>query len=121
MHDVSEMNSDPQFDATLARDIVIAFRERPLNLNHTLHRFECASELEQKSITDRLDLSAVEACENCPQQATMFFQQLERESFIALRQRAITNHVGKNDRGELALFGVIAHWMRPRAANGTTA
>ena len=59
MHDVPEMNSDPQFNSTLARDVVIALRERPLNLDRTLHRLEGAVELEQESVTDGFNLGAV--------------------------------------------------------------
>jgi len=104
LHDVPEMNSDSQFDSSLARDIVIALRERPLNLNRTLYGLERTAELEQESVTNSLNLGAAEAGENFPQHAPVFLEQLKRVGFVALRQRAVSDHVGKNDRGELALF-----------------
>ena len=39
----------------------------------------------------------------------MFFEQLERELVVALRERAVAHHVGKHDRGELALFRRATH------------
>jgi len=44
----------------------------------------------------------------------MFFQQFQRERFLALRQRAIAHHVREHDRGELALFGVFERheWIK---------
>ena len=39
----------------------------------------------------------------------MFLQQFQRKLVVALRQRAVTHHVGKHDGGELALLRVGAH------------
>src|ERR1700731_1959103 len=93
----------------LARDVVIALRERALNLDCTLHRFESAVELEQESVADRFRLEAVEARQNLTQYSAMFFQQFEREGFVALRHRAVADHVREQDGGEFALLGVGAH------------
>ena len=41
----------------------------------------------------------------------MFFEQLQRERLVALRQRAVAHHVREHDGGELALFGVAAHFF----------
>jgi hypothetical protein len=100
-----EMNSDPQLDSTLTRDIVIAFCECPLHLDCILYCFECAAELEQESVADRFNLGAMEARKNLADYATMFLQQLEREGFVPLRDRGVTDHVGENDRCESALLG----------------
>src|SRR6185503_1555164 len=43
----------------------------------------------------------------------MFFEQLQRERLVALRQRAVAHHVRKHDGGKLAGFGVAAHFSRP--------
>jgi hypothetical protein len=36
----------------------------------------------------------------------MFLEQLERERFVALRERAVAHHVGNHESRQLALFGV---------------
>jgi hypothetical protein len=50
----------------------------------------------------------------------MFLQQFLSELFVSLAQRAVTDHVGEHDGGELALFGVSAHGCFPnsRACKG---
>ena len=92
-----------QFNATLARDIVIAFRKRALDssAHGTASR---RSELEQESVADGFNLGAMEARQNLAHDATMFLEQLESEGFVALRHRAVTDHVGKHNGCELALF-----------------
>src|SRR5215467_371967 len=55
-------------------------------------------EFDQKTVADRFDLSAVELGENRTQQRAMFLKQLERQLFVALRQPAVTDHVGEHDR-----------------------
>src|SRR5207247_9430161 len=77
-NDVAEMNSDPQFDLTLVRNIMIALCERPLDFDRTLHCFECAAEFEQESVPDRFDLGAVEARENFAHDSAMLLEQFER-------------------------------------------
>jgi hypothetical protein len=104
MHDVPEMNSDFQFDTTLTRDIVVAFRKRPLDFERALHCFKRAAELEQESVADGFNLGAVEARQNLAHDAAMFLKQLEGEGFVPLRHRAVTDHVGKHNGCELALF-----------------
>ena len=39
------------------------------------------------------------------QQPAMFLQQLESDFVVALGERAVADHVGKHNGGELALFG----------------
>jgi hypothetical protein len=52
----------------------------------------------------------VKARENLTQQSPMFFEQLERKLVVALRKRAVADHVSKHDGSELAYFlSVGAH------------
>lgn len=81
---------------------------RALDFYRALHRFQRAAEFREKSVADRFDFDAVQARKNFPQQATMFFQQFEREFVIALGQCAVANHVGEHDGSQPALF-VIRH------------
>src|SRR5437773_10239290 len=52
----------------------------------------------------------MESGENCPEQLPMFLQQLQRELTVALRQRAVTHHVGEHDGRELPYL-VVAHLL----------
>ena len=42
----------------------------------------------------------------------MFFEQLEGEPVVALRQRAVTHHVGEHDGGEFTLFDLFGRHER---------
>ena len=77
-------------------------------------------EFDQKTVPDCFDLGAVETGKNFPQQFSMLLQQFQRKLVVALRQRAVPDHVGEHDGGELALFGVSAHGCFPnsRACKG---
>ena len=71
MHDGPEMNSDFQFDAMLARDVVIAFRKRPLDFSAHCTASSAASELEQERVADGFNLGAMEARQHLAHDATM--------------------------------------------------
>jgi hypothetical protein len=104
MHDITDVNPDLKFDSAVGADIMIPLGQRPLNFDRALRRFECASKLYEESVADGFNFGAVKARKNLAQQASMFFQQLERELIVALRQRAVAHHVGKHDGRELALL-----------------
>jgi len=103
----------------LAWDVVIALGQRALNFNGALGRFEGALELDQESVADGFNLAAIKPRKQRAQQAPMFFQQLDRQRLIALRQCAVADHFGEHDGGQFALFGVGVHFtsfMRWRMA-----
>ncbi len=109
MHDVTNMNSNLEFDPSLRSHVVVAFGEGPLDFDGALRRFQGAVELDQESVPDSFDLGPVEARKHFAEQPAMLLQQFQRKFIIALRQRAVAHHVGEHDGGEFALFGVGAH------------
>ena len=70
-----------------------------------LRRFQRAPEFDQKSVADGFDFGAVKPRKDFAQQPAMFLQQLESDFVVALGERAVADHVGKHNGGELALFG----------------
>ena len=63
---------------------------RALNLNGTLRRLQRAGEFDQESVTDGLDLGAVEPGKDFAKQPAVFFEQFESEPIVALRQGAVS-------------------------------
>ena len=61
MDHIADMNADLDFDSPVRSHIMIALGKCALNLNGTLCCFERAVKLDEKSISDRLDLRPVEA------------------------------------------------------------
>src|SRR5207253_7626683 len=84
-------------------DVMVALGQGALDFDGALRRFQRAAELHKESITDGFDFRAVKARENLPQQVAMLFEQLQGESVVALRERAVTHHVGEHDGGQFAL------------------
>src|SRR5689334_15881650 len=66
--------------------------ERGLQINRALHRGQRARELNQETIARGLDLTTIVSGKNAAHQAAMLLEQFQRESFIALRERAVTHH-----------------------------
>ena len=91
----------------------VTLGQRALNFDGALRRLQRAVELDQKSVADRFDLSAVKPRKDLSKQLPMFLQQFLGKLFIALRKRAVAHHVGKHDGGELALLSFGAHSSRP--------
>ena len=48
----------------------------------------------------------------------MFLEQLKRERFVALRERAVADHVREHNRGELAMLGEGLGHIAPRRIQG---
>jgi len=83
MHNVANMNADFDFNAAISWGIYVALGQCPLDFDGALRRFQRAVELDQKSVTDRLDLRPVKARKYLAQQSPMFFEQLKRELVVA--------------------------------------
>src|SRR5690349_1162597 len=88
---------------------MVAVRQRTLDFDGALGGLQSAAELNQEGVADGLDLSAVEAGKKRTQQLSVFFEQLQRQRLVALGQRAVADHIREHDRGQLAVFGVVAH------------
>src|SRR5438093_708601 len=119
MHHVANVNADSDLDLPVGGGIGIALGQSALNCHGALSRFQCALELDQESVPDRFDLDAVELRKDFPQQPAMFLQQFLGKLVVALAQRAVADHVGEHDRGQLA-FLVGAHSF-PNSRVGLTA
>jgi hypothetical protein len=104
MHDITDMNSNLQFDASIVRDAEIAFRQSALDFDGALRRFQRAGEFHEESVTDGFDLGTVEPRKDFSQKPAVFFEQFESEPIVALGQGAVAHHVGKHDGGKPTLF-----------------
>src|SRR6202011_1247317 len=109
MDHVTDVDPDLELDPPVGCDVRVAFGQGTLNFDRALRSFQGAAEFDEEGIADGFDFNAMKRRKDFAEQATMFFQQLQGKLVVALGQRAITNHVGKHDGGELALFGVGAH------------
>ena len=109
MHHVANVNADFKLDASIRRDIGIAFGQRSLDFNRALRCFQRAPEFDQERVTNRFYFSAVKPRKDFPKQPAMFLQQFLGKLFVALAQRAVAHHVGEHDGGELALL-IGAHF-----------
>ena len=82
--------------------------QRSLDFNCALRCFQCTPEFNQERVTYGFYFGAVKPRKDFPKQPAMFLQQFLGKLFVALRQRAVTHHVGEHDGGQLALLiGVI--------------
>src|SRR5205823_6071443 len=109
MYHIANVNADFKLDASIGRDIGVAFGQRSLNFNRALRCFQRAPELDQERVTDRFYFRAVKPRKDFPKQPAMFLQQFLGKLFVPLAQRAVTHHVGEHDGGQLALL-VSAHF-----------
>jgi len=112
MDNIADVNADLEFDPPVAGNVVVGLGQGALDFDAALRRFQRAAEFHKESITDDFDFGAVKARENLPQQMAMFFEQLEGEPVVALRQRAVTHHVGEHDGGEFTLFDLFGRHER---------
>ena len=112
MNNVTDVNTDLQFNPPVGRDVMVALGQGTLDFNSASRRFQRAAEFHKESITDGFDFRAVKARKDFPQQLAMFFEQLQGEPIVALRQRAVTHHVGEHDGGQFALFDVLGGHAR---------
>src|SRR5439155_20043159 len=112
MDNVADVNADLEFDPPVERDVVVALGQGALDFDAALRRLQRAAEFHKEGITDGFDFRAVKARKDLPQQMAMFFEQLEGEPVVALRQCAVTHHVGEHDGGQFALFDVFGRHER---------
>jgi hypothetical protein len=94
-HHITEMQPDAHLDPPLARR-GIAFSEHALNLDCAAGALERAGELDEEAVADRLDLPAAVFREDAVEERVMLVEQLQREGFILLRERAVADHVGEH-------------------------
>ena len=85
MHHVADVDADAHLELAFGRRGEIALRQRALDLDGALRRFERAGEFDQEPIAQGLDLQPVEAREEVAQQTAVLLQQLECERLVALR------------------------------------
>ena len=115
MNHVADVNADFEFNPPVRRDVMVALGQGALDLNGTLRGLQGAAEFDEESVTDGFDLGAVEPGKDFAEEPTMFFEQFESESIVALCQRAVAHHVSEHDGGELALLGVLGRHERIKA------
>lgn len=120
---VADVNADFKFNPPIGRDVMVALGQGALDFDGTLRSLQGAAEFDEESVTDGFDLGSVEPGKDFAKEPTMFFQQFESESIVALGQRAVAHHVCEHDGGEFPLPHIGAHGsvnstVRINTANG---
>ena len=98
------MNANSNLQLSVCRCAQVAPGQRLLEFDRAIHRGHRAGELNQKAVAYRFYLLSLIFQERGPQESAVFLEQLQRQRLVALRQRAVSHHVRKHDRDELALF-----------------
>ena len=83
--------------------------QRRLDRDGAARCLQRAAELHEEPVAGSFDLVSAVLEKDGPQPALMLGQQIERQRFVALRQRAVADHVGEHDRRELALGAFRRH------------
>jgi len=104
MYHIANVNTNLKLDASIRRDIGVAFGQRSLDFNRALRCFQRTPELDQERVTDRFYFSAVKPRKDFPKQVAMFLQEFLGKLFVALAQRAVAHHVDEHDGGKPTLF-----------------
>ena len=102
MHYVANVNTNLKLDASIRRDVGVAFGQCALDFNGALRCFQRTPEFDQEGVTDGFYFSAVKPRKDFPKQPAMFLQQFLGKLFVTLAQRAVAHHVGEHDRGQFA-------------------
>src|SRR3989442_9502574 len=100
MNNVSQVNPDAESDPPPGWVDGVSFVKRLLHFKGTPDGLECAREFYEKCVAHRLDLFARVSREEGPEEAPMFFEQLECERLVSLRERCIACDVCEHYRGE---------------------
>ncbi len=112
---VADVNADFEFNPPIRRDVMVALGQSALDFNCALRRFQRAAEFHQESVTDGFDLGTVEPGKDLAQEPSMFFEQFESESIVALGQGAVAHHVSEHDGSEFPLLCVLGRHERTKA------
>ena len=102
---IAEVNANSNLQLSVFRSAQVAPGQRLLEFDRAFHRGHRTGKLNQKGVAYRFYLLSLMFEERGPQERAVFLEQFQRQPLVALRQRAVTHHVGEHDRGELALFG----------------
>jgi len=109
------VNADFEFNPPIGRDVMVALGQGALDFDGALRRFQRAAEFDQESVTDGFDLGTVELGKDFAQEPTVFFEQFESESIVALGQGAVAHHVSEHDGSEFPLLCVLGRHERTKA------
>ena len=59
LHNITEMDADPEFDALVGRDLGVALDHRPFYFDGAVHRIDDAAEFNDAAVAGALDDAAV--------------------------------------------------------------
>jgi hypothetical protein len=108
-HNIANMDADSNAYLPLIGAAQVAFLQGALNLDGAFDCGKRAGEFQQEPVPCGFHFAAVVRREDIANDAPVFFEQFQRQCFIALGQRAEAGHVGEHDRRQLALLGIMAH------------
>src|SRR5262249_51385641 len=113
--DVAEIDADAEFDALVRRHAGVALAHAALDFHRATHSVDDARELDQHAVAGGLDdLAAVLLDLRVDQGAAVPLQSGKRALLVRAHQPAVTGHIGRHDRRQLALGASLVHgWTLP--------
>ena len=106
LDDVAEMDADAEFDALVLRHARVALRHRVLHFDRAADRVDHAAELDDRAVAGALDHPAfVNGDGGIDEIAAQSPEPRERPVLVGAREPAEADHVGGEDRRELARLG----------------
>ena len=106
LDDVAQMNADAEFDAALRRQAGVALDHAVLHLDGAAHGVDHAAELDENAVPGALDDAPVMQSDGrVDEVAAQRPQPRQGAILVRARQPAVADHVGGQDRCDLAGFG----------------
>ena len=105
LDDVAEMNADAELDAAVVRHAGVALDHRVLHFDGAAHGVDDAAELDERAVAGALDDAPVMHGDGrIDQIAAQRPQPRQRAILVRAGEPAVADHVGGQDRRELAGF-----------------
>ena len=107
---IAEVDADPELDAVLGLEVRVVYGDALLNLDRAPHRIDHARKLDQDTITRKLDDAAAMLCDLGFDEVLVQGPKMGvRAGFVRAHQPTVADHVGGEDRGELAFELLRSH------------
>ena len=103
LHDIAEMDADTKFDALLRRHAGIALNHAALDFDGAAHSVDHAAKLDERPVAGQLDSAAVMQGDGRVDEVAAQSPELrQRPILIGPGESAVADHVGDQDRSDLA-------------------
>jgi hypothetical protein len=118
-NDVSDVKPNPDLNSAGLGDSGIALSEARLDFKSAACGLDGAAELDQKTVAGRFYFASAEHGKNITEEAAMFFQQIDGQTFVALDEGAVADHIGEHDGGQTAVIVFLRTHGGPKISPGT--